>query len=314
MSTETQVFSCYEAGRDGFWIHRSLTDNGIDNKVIDSSSIQVDRRKRKAKTDSLDVKSLVDLLVRYFGGEQRAFRVCRVPSVGEEDERRLHRERKRLIKERGSHTNRIGSLLIAHGIRIEINKHFLEKLAKAQSPAGYDLPEDLKAELEREYARYVQVDQQIKHLEKAQKERVKEAKTKSLEMISELMRFNGIGPQTSWILVMEFLGWREFKNRRQLGSCAGLAPTPYASGDMNREQGISKAGNVWVRSQMVEISWLWLRYQPGSGLAQWFERRYGGGSPRMRRIGIVALARKLLIALWRYVTQGVIPEGALLAA
>lgn len=304
--------SCYEAGRDGFWIHRALEEEGVENFVVDSSSIEVNRRKRRAKTDKVDVKSLLRLLQRYCQGECGAMSVVRVPSVAEEDLRRLHRERGRLIKERGSHSARIQSLLVAHGIRLKVGPGFLEQLESVKGGMGYALGADLKAELVREYDRYRLVDEQIKVLEKEQKRRAAEASSEAMKKINALMELKAVGWQSSWILVMEFFLWRAFQNRRQLGSCSGLAPTPYSSGDSEREQGISKAGNRRIRTLMIELSWLWLRYQPNSALSQWYQRRFAGGGKRMRRIGIVALARKLLIALWRYVEAGEIPEGAIL--
>ena len=305
-----RVISCYEAGRDGFWIHRRLLEDGIENLVIDSSSIEVNRRKRRTKTDGVDVKGLLRLLLRYYGGEREVMSVVRVPTVEEEDQRRLHRERERLIKERGSHSARIKSLLVAHGLRLEIRSDFLEQLAAAQSGAGYALGEELKAELRREYERYCLVHEQIKVLEAAQRARVEEPEGQAMAQIALLLQLKGVGQQSSWLLVMEFFCWRAFRNQRQLGSCAGLTPTPYSSGDSEREQGISKAGNRRVRQLMIELSWLWLRYQPHSALTQWFKTRFAHGGKRMRRIGIVAVARRLLIALWRYVEEGLVPEGA----
>jgi transposase len=303
--------SCYEAGRDGFWIHRGLEADGIENHVVDSSSIEVNRRKRRAKTDRIDVKALLRLLQRYWQGEREAMGVVRVPTVEQEDQRRLHRERKRLIKERGSHSARIKSLLIAHGIRLEIRSDFLEQLETARGGStGYALGEDLKAEIRREYERYRMVHQQLKALEAEQQLRAQEEASEAMKQVNQLLKLKGVGWQSSWVLVMEFFSWRDFRNQRQLGACAGLTPTPYKSGDSEREQGISKAGNRQVRSLMIELSWLWLRYQPNSALTQWFQRRFAGGGKRMRRIGIVAMARKLLIALWRYVKEGMVPEGA----
>ena len=311
LPSECRIVSCYEAGRDGFWIHRALVEAGIENHVIDSSSIEVNRRKRRAKTDKVDVKSMLRLLQRYCNGEREAMSVVRVPSLAEEDDRRLHRERERLVKERGSHSARIQSLLVAHGIRLQVRPDFLERLESVKGGMGYELGADLKAELIREYERYQLVNEQIKALEKEQKQRAVEASSDAMKQINALMELKGIGWQSSWILVMEFFSWRRFQNRRQLGACAGLTPTPYSSGDSEREQGISKAGNRRIRSLLVELSWLWLRYQANSALSQWYQRRFAGGGKRMRRIGIVALARKLLIALWRYVDAGEIPEGAI---
>lgn len=310
---DCQVVSCYEAGRDGFWIHRALVADGIENHVLDSASIEVSRRQKKVKTDRVDVIALLKLLMRYMNGEKQALHTIRIPTVGEEDNRRLNRERDRLLKERGAHSARIKSLLITHGIVLEKMSQLpsILKTAKA-AVVEYDLPSDLKRELAREYDRYVLVDQQAKQLEQLQIERAESLATPETNNVQRLRNLRGVGWQSSWILVMEFFNWRAFKNAKQVGACAGLTPTPYDSGDSTREQGISKAGNKRIRKLMVELSWLWLRYQPDSGLSQWFEKRFAHGGKRMRRIGIVALARKLLVALWRYLTQGVIPEGAVL--
>jgi len=311
LAEDCHIVSCYEAGRDGFWIHRGLEAEGIENYVVDSSSIEVNRRQRRAKTDRVDVKALLRLLQRYWQGERDIMSVVRVPTLEEEDQRRLHRERERLLKERGGHSARIKSLLVAHGVRLELNTDFLEQLEAAKGGStGYALGADLKAEVRREYARYRMVHQQIKALEAEQKLRAEEEATEAMKQINHLLKLKGVGWQSSWILVMEFFSWRDFQNQRQLGACAGLTPTPYASGDSEREQGISKAGNRQVRSLMIELSWLWLRYQPNSVLTQWFQQRFAGGGKRMRRIGIVAMARKLLISLWRYVREGLVPEGA----
>jgi len=283
--------------------------------VIDSSSIEVNRRKRKVKTDRIDAHALLRLLMRYHSGEKQALHPVRVPSVAEEDERRLNRERDRLLKERGSHSARIKSLLITHGICLKKLSDLPRLLPIAKAAViDYDLPADLKAELAREYGRYELVDQQIKHLEHRQKARASSEDSPVIRTVNRLCGLKGVGWQSSWALSTEFFSWRAFKNGKQVGACAGLTPTPYASGDSTREQGISKAGNKRVRKLMVELSWLWLRYQPASHLSQWFEKRFGSGGKRMRRIGIVALARKLLVALWRYLEQGVVPEGAVLKA
>ncbi|AWB65138.1 IS110 family transposase [Saccharobesus litoralis] len=306
------VFSCYEAGRDGFWIHRALEKENITNYVIDSAAIEVNRRKRQVKSDGVDVKALNRLLIRYCSGDLTAMRPVRVPTVEQEDKRRLQRERGRLIEERGAHSTRIKSLLFLHGIRLANIKDLKTLLPKLKGAVtGYDIPVDTKNELQREYERYVMVDNQVKELEALQKERVTQAQDGSMEkQIEQMMQLKAVGWQTSWYLVAEFFSWRDFKNAKQVGSCAGLTPTPYDSGDSQREQGISKAGNKRVRKVMIEFAWLWLRYQKGSKLSQWFKERFDKGSKRMRRVGIVALARKLLVALWRYLEHGVIPEGA----
>jgi len=314
-AVDCHVISCYEAGRDGFWIHRALIKDDIENHVLDSASIEVSRRKRKVKTDRVDVNALLQLLMRYINGEKTALHTIRIPSVAEEDQRRLNRERDRLLKERGSHSARLKSLLIAHGIRLNKISDIPRLLPSAKAAVtGYALPADLKAELEREYERYALVNKQIKEQEQLQIDRAESEAIPAMQNIQHLRSLKGVGWQSSWVLTMEFFNWREFKNTKQLGACAGLTPTPYDSGDSTREQGISKAGNKRIRKLMVELSWLWLRYQPKSGLSLWFEKRFGSGGKRMRRIGIVALARKLLIALWRYLEHGVIPEGAVLKA
>lgn len=314
-AADCKVVSCYEAGRDGFWIHRALIAAGIENQVLDSASIEVSRRKKQVKTDRVDVIALLRLLMRYMNGEKAALPSIRIPTVAEEDDRRLNRERDRLLKERGSHSARIKSLLVTHGIVLE-RLSGVPRLLKTSRAAvtGYALPPELKSELSREYERYELVDGQIRQLERLQIERAESQDIPAMHNIQHLRSLRGVGWQSSWILSMEFFNWRQFKNAKQVGACAGLTPTPYDSGDSTREQGISKAGNKRIRKLMVELSWLWLRYQPDSHLSQWFEKRFGSGGKRMRRIGIVALARKLLIALWRYLEQGVIPQGAVLKA
>lgn len=312
LASDCRVVSCYEAGRDGFWLHRFLHSQGIENVVVDSSSIEVNRRRRRSKTDRLDVEALLGQLVRYSGGEARVWSVVRVPSPADEARQRLWRERERLIKERGAHTNRIKSLLVTQGLRLEVRGDFPQALATARCWDGAPLAADLQAELLREWQRREQVQAQIAHLEAEQRARVAAAVDGPELLIRQLMLLRSIGWQSAWSLVMELFGWRRFGNRRELGACVGLTPTPYHSGESAREQGISKAGNRRVRAVLIELAWLWLRHQPQSELAQWFERRWASQGKRARRIGIVALARKLVIALWRYLETGAIPNGALL--
>ena len=311
LSADCAVISCYEAGRDGFWIHRALTAAGIENHVLDSAGIEVNRRKRRAKSDGLDVKALTNVLNRHCNDEPGALHSIHVPSVDDEDLRRLGRERKRLVKERGAHSTRIRSLLFLHGIRLKKVSDLLALLPIARAAVvGYALPPDLKRELEREYARYCLVDEQLRDVERTQQERLAVGDTQAVRDVAALMRLKSLGPQTSWTLEMEFFNWREFQNGKQIGSCAGFTPTPYDSGESRREQGIGKDGSAWIRPMMIELGWQWLRWQPGSALSRWYERRFAHGGKRMRKNGIVALARKLLIALWRYLDQGVVPEGA----
>lgn len=314
LGEDCRVVSVYEAGRDGFWIHRALEGRGIESLVVDSASIEVNRKQRRAKTDNVDVEALIRQLMRFAGGEKRALSVVRVPTVQAEDQRRLHRERERVLTERGAHSARIKSLLIAQGIRRKVTPELLEELEELRSPAGYPLGEDLKAEIRREYERYRLADEQIRGLERTQRDRLEADPSGALKQVGSLLQLRGVGWVSSWVLVMEFFAWRGFRNRKQLAACAGLTPTPYSSGDMERDQGISKAGNRRIRTLLVELSWLWLRYQPDSALTLWYQKRFAGGGKRMRRIGIVAMARKLLVALWRYVEHGEIPQGAVLSA
>jgi len=314
LSSEAKVVSCYEAGRDGFWLHRYLVTLGVENQVVDSSSIETNRRKRRAKTDRIDGVKLLTMLMRYWGGERGLWSVVRVPSVEDEEGRRLHRELASLNKERTRHRNRIRGLLVAQGLRLEPKGDFLQRLEALILWDGAPLPLELKGELEREYQRLRLVEAQRRALEKTRKSRLRQADTASVQRVVQLMGLRAIGPNCAWLLVMEFFAWRGFRNRRQLGACAGLTGTPYDSGSSKRDQGISKAGNRRVRTMMVEIAWLWLRYQPSSKLSHWFRERFAGGGARMRRVGIVALARRLLVALWRYVEDGVLPEGAELKA
>jgi transposase len=312
MVEDVGVVSCYEAGRDGFWLHRYLLSSGIDNVVVDSASIEVDRRKRRMKTDRLDAGRLVRMLMRYHGGERKLWSVVRVPSFEDEDARHLHRELEGLKKERTRHRNRIRGILIQQGLRVKnpSNKKFVEQLDSLRTWDGRELPVDMKGRLVREYQRLHLVEEQIKALEKEKKQRLKDPDTAKLRQVAQLRSLYGIGTVSSWAFVMEFFGWRQFRNRREVAALAGLAPTPYDSGGSVREQGISKAGSRRIRTLAVEIAWAWLRFQPQSKLSLWYMERFAGGGSRMRRIGIVAMARRLLIDLWRYLEHGVIPEGA----
>jgi len=316
LPSTSAVVSCYEAGRDGFWLHRYLDSCGIVNVVVDSSSIEVSRRKRRAKTDRLDAGSLVRMLMRFCAGERRLWSVVRVPSVEQEDARHLHRELESLGDERTMHRNRMRSLLKHHGIELgnPSRKDFVTYIERVRLWDGTLVPGELKARLIREHERLRCVEEQIRTVEKERRERVRRADTDSDRRVAQLMSLCGIGITSGWIFEKEFFGWRSFGNRREVGACAGLTPTPYNSGGSRREQGISKAGNKRIRKLIVEISWCWLRYQPNSELSRWFNERFAHGGKRMRRIGIVAVARKLLIALWRFRTHGLIPEGARLKA
>ena len=302
------VVSCYEAGRDGFWLHRWLLECGVENLIVDSGSIEVNRRQRRAKTDRLDALKLLSMLMRYMGGERRVWTVLHVPTTEQEDARRPHRERERLERERLAHSNRIRGLLMLHNIRVKTigGAKWCQRLAALR----VHLPVQLWAELGRESERLRLVVEQLRALEAERAQSLIQADP-AREKTVKLLELVSIGPTSAWVLAREVF-WRTLRNRREVAHCAGLAPMPYASGESAHEQGISKAGNRRVRVLTVQLAWCWLRYQPHSALAQWFNARFAGGGSRIRRIGIVALARRLLIALWRYVEYGVIPEGATL--
>lgn len=321
---EAPVLSCYEAGRDGFWLHRYLAKEGIENLVVDSSSIEVNRRQRRAKTDRMDVERLLSLLIRFRSGEKKVWSVVRVPSVEEEDRRHLHRELLALKNDRTRHINRIKGLLAGHGIRLEARGDFLMRLDEVRQWDGAVLPAGLKARLRREYERLLKAQEQIQELEKERVEAIRHSEEPSVGVVRNLLKLNGIGLNSAWLYGMKFFAWRGFRNRKEVGALSGLTPTPYQSGGSYREQGISKAGNRHIRatpalrrtqcgaSVAIEIAWGWLRYQPESKLTKWYQERFGAGSSRVRRVGIVALARKLMIELWRYLETGAIPEGAAL--
>ena len=311
LAAQTRVVSCYEAGRDGFWLHRWLVSIGVESEVVDSSSIQVDRRQRRAKTDRLDLKRLLTMLVRYQQGERDVWRVVRVPSVEAEDARQLHRELETLRKEQTAHSNRIKGLLSSCGVTLEVDRQLAKRLKQLRLWDGSPLPRELHQRLLREFERMQVVNRQIRQLEKERARRIRrEEKDPAVGQIRTLMGLKGLGANSSWLYVREVFGWREIKNRRQIGAIVGLVGSPYRSGDLNHEQGISKAGNRRMRAMAIEIAWGWLRFQPNSELSRWYEKRFAHGGKRLRRIGIVALARKLLVALWKYLETGVPPAGA----
>jgi transposase len=312
LAEEAVVLSCYEAGRDGFWIHRALGGLGVANFVVDSASIEVNRRKRRTKTDGADAESLLRLLVRYVGGESKVWSVARVPSVADDDDRRLHRELHRLKKERTGHQARIQALLATVGVLLKPGVSFADELAQQHQWDGTPLPACLTTELRREFARLELVRQQVAEIEKDRLGRLAQGSTDSDAKAAKLATLRGIGPEGAWVLAKELFGWRQFRNRRELGALVGLTPTPYSSGNAVRDQGISKSGNVRVRTLLNQLAWDWLRFQPSSSLTAWYNERFAAGGSRIRRIGITALARKLLIALWHYVEHDIVPEGAVL--
>jgi transposase len=307
---DAPVVSCYEAGRDGFWLHRLLVHHGVDNRVVDSASIEVNRRQRRAKSDALDATKLVEMLIRFHNGESKVWRVVRIPTVEDEDRRQRHRELIELKAQRTEHSNRIKGLLATFGLDVLVDAELLRRLERLRQWDGQPLPSRVTARILREFERWQQVDQQIRALSAEQRRAVRDDAEPHVEQVRRLLDLKGIGPVGAWILVREVFGWREIKNRRELAGLAGLVPTPYGSGDSHREQGISKAGNRRVRWVLVELAWGWLRHQPNSALSLWYQRRFGSGNSRARKVGIVALARKLLIALWKYLEGGEVPEGA----
>lgn len=281
---------------------------------IDSSSIETARGRKHVKTDRVDVEKLLDLLLRYCMGFRKAFRLVRVPGEAAEAALRLHREDEYVIKQRSRVSNRIKSLLVTQGIsKVSLKGDFASRLETIRLWNGAGLSFELKGELTRLHAQYVLFDTQLAELEAAYAEELV-AQTPVAASRRQLELLKSLGPKTSRVLASEVFSWRTFNNTKQLGAMSGLTPTPSQSGDSRIEQGISKAGNRRVRRVMIELAWLWLRWQPNSALSQWFNRRFAHGGRRTRRIGIVAMARKLLVALWRYVDQGVVPEGAVFKA
>jgi len=310
LPAQTPLVFCYEAGRDGFYPYRRLTEAGHAVWVIDSASIEVSRRRKQAKSDGIDGEKLAELMQRKARGEQKALRVVRAPSLEAEDARLLPREREIILEDLGRLRNQIESILFTQGYRgIPKTASGLQHWVAERS----ELTPQLRERLGREIERLTLLEAQLQTVEKAMALKVKQADSAGIAAVAgALMKLCGIGLIGAWVLSSEIFGWRQFRNRREVGAVLGLTPTPYSSGQDEREQGISKAGNRRARSMLVELSWLWLRYQPDSALTQWFKTRFSGGGKRMRRIGIVALARRLAIALWRYADQGVVPAGATL--
>jgi transposase len=309
-----RILSCYEAGLDGHWLHRWLSDQGVINHEIDPSSIEVSRRARRAKTDRIDLEKLMRAFLAHLRGEPRVCSIVHVPTAEDEDRKRRTRERGRLLQERTAHSNRIKGLLHGQGIRdaMPLKPGFIKSLDELRTGDGRALPPRLKEEIVREHERLCLVDKQLKQLEAKSNAELRAAAPSSAEAkIMQLVDLKSIGPIGGQELVNEAF-YRSFDNRRQVGSYFGLAGTPYDSGQTRREQGISKAGNRRARKLAIELGWLWLRHQPGNELSRWFRQRVGDLKGRIRRIAIVALARKLMVALWRYLTTGVVPTGAVL--
>jgi len=305
-----------EAGLDGFWIHRVLEGEGIESHVVDAASVATSRRRRRAKTDKIDGEALVRALLAFKRGEPRVCSMVKAPSPREEDRRRVCRERKTLIKERIEHVNRIKGLLFAQGIGdYEPEKRDRRaRLDELRTGDGRALPDHLKTQLLREIDRLELLMAQIKAVEAERDALIEPQPTQDTPApAADLARLRGIGPEFAAVLWTEGL-YRSFDNRRRITAYAGLAPTPWKSGKIDHEQGVSKAGNPRLRATMIQLAWLWLRHQPDSALSLWFQRRVQGGSAKLRKTMIVALARKLLIALWKFATTGLVPEGATMKA
>lgn len=314
----TKIVVCFEAGYDGFWLARFLMKHGIRTSVLDSTSFLVNRRSRRAKTDRLDAESMVQMFRSFDLGDKSVCREVRVPTPEEEDAKRLDRERLQLSTERTRHVNRIRALLNLHGIR-EVKalwggdwRRWLKALRTADDrPLG----RYLTAELTREFERLELVHQHIHALDRQLEDGLEDGtlEVPHIEKVHRIAALKGIGKLSAILLVSEVFH-RRFANRKSLASFLGLAPSPYASGTINHDQGISKAGNRFARRLLVELSWCWLRYQPESDLAKWYRSTFGAGAGRSRKIGIVALARKLAVAIWRFVEDGLVPAGAKLKA
>ena len=310
LGPECQAWSCYEAGRDGFWLARLLERQGVGNVVVDSASIKVERRARRAKTDRLDAEELVKMLARHASGEPKVWHVVRVPSAEEEDARHLQREIRALTKEQTRIVNRVRGLLASQGVAVRMGeKGLIGTLQSLKTWDGSPLPPGLQLRVGQELALHAVVHRQLLDLEADRGKRIREGTSQAAILSRRLLRLKAIGPATAETISRELL-FRDFRNRRQVGAYLGLTPSPFQSGDLSHDSGISRAGNRHLRGISVDLAWAWLRYQPRSALSRWYRRRFGSGGPRVRKIGIVALARKLVIALWRYSQTGVAPEGA----
>ena len=307
LPAHAQVVSCYEAGRDGFWIHRALTAMGLVNRVVDSASIEVNRRARRAKTDRLDALKLVTMLVRVWCGEKRVWSEVRVPTVAAEAARQVSRERTALTQDQTRLVNQMRGWLATWGATLPARRRGAW-WTTVRDWAGAALPDEVQARLTRAEVRLQSLEAQIAELDAQQQAAVTAAPAPGA--LRQLVQLKGVATTSASVLLDEGLVWREFRNRRQIGGLLGFAPTPYDSGESTREQGISRAGNARLQAISIQLAWNWVRWQPLSTLTQWYRANFGKGK-RARRIGIVAVARKLVIALWRYVTTGVAPEGAI---
>ena len=313
VTVDAPVRSCYEAGREGFWRHRALTAHGVINVVVDPSSIAVDRRARRVKTDRVDATALVIQLIHATAGDRRGWRELRVPPVQAEADRHLQREWETVREDRKRIRNRLNGLLATQGVALPPTRRFVTQLHAVRMWDGRALPPELLTRLEREWTQLQHTEARLVALRRARRARVQLREDVVAQQTRTLAGLRGIGEHGALTLTTELFAWRGFTNGRQVGATVGLTPTPYRSDQMVVEQGISQSGNRRVRELSVELAWSWLRWQPQSALSHWFQRRFGQHG-RARRIGIVAVARKLMIALWRYAVHGTLPEGAVVKA
>jgi transposase len=310
LALDARVRSCYDAGRDGFWLHRWLVAHAIDNVVVDSSSIEVSRRARRAKTDRLDAGKLLHLLMRWAHGEHKVWSVVHVPTPEAEAARQLTREIQTVREDRTRSRNRIQALLATQGIRRPLTRGFAAHVATLQTGDGRPLAAPWQERLTREWAQLQASETRLATLRAARRAQITAGDTRVAEVARQLIRLRGVAETSAALYSAELFGTRTFRNGRQLGALTGLVPVPYRSDQRVQDQGISKAGRAELRRVSIQVAWCWLRWQPESDLAQWFTRRFATAGGRSRRIGIVAVARKLVIALWRFVEHGEIPAGA----
>jgi transposase len=310
LAAAAALVSCYEAGRDGFWIHRALVARGYANRVVDSASIEVSRRAKRAKTDRLDALKLVAMLVRVWQGEAGVWREVQVPTAAAEAQRQVSRERTALTQERTALINQVRSWVATVGRGLP-QQRAAGWWTTVRDWSGAALSAELQARIARADARLALLAEQLAALEGTQRAAMRASAPDSA--VRRLVQLKGVATTSASVLVDEGLVWRAFRNRRQLGGLLGFAPTPYSSGTTQHEQGISRAGNARLQTTMIQLAWCWVRWQPGSPITRGFHAHFGAGQ-RSRKVGIVAVARKLLIALWRWATAGVEPEGAIFTA
>jgi transposase len=314
--TIKRMVVAFEAGRDGFWLARWLQGRGIEAYVIHPNSIPVSREHRRPKSDRLDTELLMRGVLGWLRGERKHCQMVAIPTLAEEDARRPTREHETLGKERTRIVCRMKAILARHGV-CGFNpkrKYAAERLEKLCCPEGGSLPPNTLAELRREMAFLRLVADQIKEIEKTREQRLRRAPQQGTHpMVLLLARIMGIGIETADMLVHEVLS-RNLRDDRAVGRYAGMTGSPDESGSKRREKGLARAGNARVRRGMIQLAWRWLRFQKDSALAMWFEKRTVSARGDIRKTMIVALARKLLIALWRLVTTGEVPAGAKLRA